>query len=76
MSNITYTKVYQDILQALKQDYQNPDRDFVQEAKLVTNALWQIHLSTNGPSDENNYFSNTKSVISDLINSIQGHNND
>jgi hypothetical protein len=71
MSNITYTKVYQDILQALKQDYQNVDKDFVQEAKLVTNALWQIHLSTNEPSNENNHFSNTKSVISNIIKNIE-----
>jgi len=76
MNTITYTEIYKKILQALKQDYANTDKDFVQEAKLVTNALWQIYLTTSDPSGVNNNFSNTNSVISDVINSIKGHHND
>lgn len=74
MTTLNYTEIYKEILSALTADHGGNSNDYVTHAKLVTDALWQIYLSTSQPSEDNNYFSNTKLVISDVINSIKEDN--
>lgn len=68
-----YTYIYNRVLSALADDGMVDEATRVQFAKRITDAIWELHLSVNESShrlEKYNNFSNTKSMVSSIIRSI------
>lgn len=67
-----YTYIYNRILSALQDDNVNDEPTRIAFAKQITDAIWALHLSVNKvwPTEKYNNFSNTKSMVNSIINTI------
>lgn len=71
-----YTFIYNRILSALQDDNVNDESVRITFAKQITDAIWALHLAVHKtwPTEKYNNFSNTKSMVTSIINSINKSN--